>query len=255
MVQNSNESRRKYWATRWSVCSFAHTAHSFACSGLRPPLRKLVRSLAHFAHSLSRGKVNYWCHKMTWFCPIVDWPDFPYPFQLIMTAESRVVQLDFYGSKLLVSTMTKSFLCDTEKQQFWTVGAKPRNGVFGACFFQPESVGYLIVCHWIQLNFSYIVFAVCELCFKPSTVQLGITCPVMGQDQVQCFPDWNCHFRRFHWHYVIELFYDVLLLSFSVPSSGRCLNLLRASWQSFMGGRLKWKHLENASIQRRPFQD
>jgi len=25
----------------------------------RPPLRSLVRSLAHFAHSLARGKVNY----------------------------------------------------------------------------------------------------------------------------------------------------------------------------------------------------
>ena len=38
----------------------------------RPPLRSLVRSLAHFAHSLARGKVNFWCLKMTWFCPIVD---------------------------------------------------------------------------------------------------------------------------------------------------------------------------------------
>ena len=37
----------------------------------RPPLRSLVRSLAHFAHSLARGKVNFSCLKMTWFCPIV----------------------------------------------------------------------------------------------------------------------------------------------------------------------------------------
>ena len=37
----------------------------------RPPLRSLVRSLAHFAHSLARGKVNFGCLKMTWFCPIV----------------------------------------------------------------------------------------------------------------------------------------------------------------------------------------
>ena len=36
---------------------FAHRAHSFACS--RPPLRSLVRSLAHFAHSLAHGKVNF----------------------------------------------------------------------------------------------------------------------------------------------------------------------------------------------------
>ena len=32
MVQNSHESRGKYWATRTSVRSFARTAHLFACS-------------------------------------------------------------------------------------------------------------------------------------------------------------------------------------------------------------------------------
>ena len=32
MIQNSHESRRKYWATRSSVCSFACTAHSLVCS-------------------------------------------------------------------------------------------------------------------------------------------------------------------------------------------------------------------------------
>ena len=77
MVQNSQKSRLEYWATRSSVRSFARTAHAFACSRLRtphrsrPPLRSLVRSLAHLAHSLARGKVNFWCLKMTWFCPIV----------------------------------------------------------------------------------------------------------------------------------------------------------------------------------------
>ena len=38
----------------------------------RLPLHSLVFSLAHFAHSLARGKVNFWCLKMTWFCPIVQ---------------------------------------------------------------------------------------------------------------------------------------------------------------------------------------
>ena len=42
MVQISQELRRKYWATRSSVRSH----------------RSLVRSLAHFAHSLARGKVG-----------------------------------------------------------------------------------------------------------------------------------------------------------------------------------------------------
>ena len=56
--------------------SLAPLTHSLApdrslCS--RPPLRSLVRSLAHFAHSLAHGTVNFWCLKMTWFCPIVGW--------------------------------------------------------------------------------------------------------------------------------------------------------------------------------------
>ena len=41
----------------------------------RPPLRSLVCSLAHFAHSLARGEVNFGCLKITWFCPIVHWPN------------------------------------------------------------------------------------------------------------------------------------------------------------------------------------
>ena len=53
-------------------------AQSFTCllaphCSLRlcAPLRSLVCSLAHFAHSLPRGKVNYCCLKITWFYPIV----------------------------------------------------------------------------------------------------------------------------------------------------------------------------------------
>ena len=60
--QNSQELGGKYWVTRSSVCSIAHTAHLFACSGLLAllaPSAALTRSLAHFAHSLARGKVNY----------------------------------------------------------------------------------------------------------------------------------------------------------------------------------------------------
>ena len=71
MGQNNKKSRCKYWAIRSSVRSFAHTAHSLACSAqlasltrstaltrLLAPLRSLIRSLAHFAHSLARGTVN-----------------------------------------------------------------------------------------------------------------------------------------------------------------------------------------------------
>ena len=46
MVENSQEYRLKYWATRSSVRSFARTTLSFACSGLLAPSAALTRSLA-----------------------------------------------------------------------------------------------------------------------------------------------------------------------------------------------------------------
>ena len=73
--QINQKPRRKYWATRSSVRSFARTAHLFACSGLlaslapsaaltrsRPPLHSLVCSLIHFAHSLAHG-IGVFCMK------------------------------------------------------------------------------------------------------------------------------------------------------------------------------------------------
>ena len=45
------------------ACPFACAAHSFACSTLLALLARsaaLIRSLARFAHSLARGKVNDW---------------------------------------------------------------------------------------------------------------------------------------------------------------------------------------------------
>ena len=54
VVQNNQESRRKYRAIRWSVCWFAHTtctAHLFGCSAL---LASIARSAA-LIHSLARS--------------------------------------------------------------------------------------------------------------------------------------------------------------------------------------------------------
>ena len=48
--------------TRLFACLLAPLTHSLAqdCSlRSRPPLPSLIRSLAHFAHSLARGKVNF----------------------------------------------------------------------------------------------------------------------------------------------------------------------------------------------------
>ena len=73
VVQSNHELRRKYWATRFSVRSFARTAHSFACSGLlasRPPLRSLVRSLARSLTSLTPSLVGKWIFNVS------KWPGF-----------------------------------------------------------------------------------------------------------------------------------------------------------------------------------
>ena len=55
VVWISQEYRRKYWATRSSVRSFARTAHSFAGSGLLAslaPSTALARSLTSLTPSL-----------------------------------------------------------------------------------------------------------------------------------------------------------------------------------------------------------
>ena len=56
MVQNNQESRRKYWATGLSVCLFARIAHSFACSTL---LTSLMRSVA-LIHLLVQSLTSLW---------------------------------------------------------------------------------------------------------------------------------------------------------------------------------------------------
>ena len=64
MVQKSHEQRRKYWATRLSVCSFAGSAHSIAGYALLATLARsaaLIRLLAFsITHSRARGKVYDW---------------------------------------------------------------------------------------------------------------------------------------------------------------------------------------------------
>ena len=58
MVENSQEYKLLYWATRSSVRSFVRTAHSFACSGLLAslaPSAALTRSLARSLRPLPRS--------------------------------------------------------------------------------------------------------------------------------------------------------------------------------------------------------
>ena len=79
MVENSQEYRLKYWATRSSVRSFARSLAPLTCSlapdcslRSRPPLRSLICSLAHFAHFLACGTVNGWMAILSVFFSIFD---------------------------------------------------------------------------------------------------------------------------------------------------------------------------------------
>ncbi|XP_077177694.1 BLOC-2 complex member HPS5 [Paroedura picta] len=58
-----------------------------------------------------------------------------FPVQIITTVDSRVIQLDYLDGRLLISSLTRSYLCDTEREKFWKIGNKERDGEYGACFF------------------------------------------------------------------------------------------------------------------------
>ncbi|XP_060568144.1 BLOC-2 complex member HPS5-like, partial [Ruditapes philippinarum] len=61
---------------------------------------------------------------------------FSLPLEIIMKLDSAIVQLDKAEDKILVSTMTRCYLCDTVKQHYSQIGKKLRDGNFGACFLQ-----------------------------------------------------------------------------------------------------------------------
>ena len=53
-----NATRRQLYANLW-LAPLTRLLAPDCLLRSRPPLRSLVRSLAHFTHSLARGKVNY----------------------------------------------------------------------------------------------------------------------------------------------------------------------------------------------------
>nr|XP_008191943.1 PREDICTED: Hermansky-Pudlak syndrome 5 protein homolog isoform X2 [Tribolium castaneum] len=59
---------------------------------------------------------------------------FQTPVACLMHLDSQIVQLDTYSKFLLVSTQTRSLLCDTESEKYRQIGKKMRDGCFGACF-------------------------------------------------------------------------------------------------------------------------
>ncbi|XP_061678765.1 Hermansky-Pudlak syndrome 5 protein isoform X2 [Syngnathoides biaculeatus] len=66
-----------------------------------------------------------------------------FPVQTVTTVDSKVVQLGYQEGRLLVSSLSRCYLCDTEREKFWRVGNKERDGEYGACFF-PHNKGLLV---------------------------------------------------------------------------------------------------------------
>ncbi|KAK1116729.1 hypothetical protein K0M31_018122 [Melipona bicolor] len=61
---------------------------------------------------------------------------FQAPACTLMNLDSTIVQLSFSSSLLLVSTLTRCYICDTIQEHYKQVGNKARNGEFGACFYK-----------------------------------------------------------------------------------------------------------------------
>ncbi|CAK9804463.1 BLOC-2 complex member HPS5 homolog [Anthophora plagiata] len=61
---------------------------------------------------------------------------FQAPACTLMNLDSAVVQLSFSSPLLLVSTVTRCYICDTVQEQYKQIGNKARNGEFGACFYK-----------------------------------------------------------------------------------------------------------------------
>lgn len=64
-----------------------------------------------------------------------------FPVQTVTTVDSRVVQLGYLEGRLLVSSLSRCYLCDTEREKFWRVGNKERDGEYGACFCPQQQAG------------------------------------------------------------------------------------------------------------------
>ncbi|KAJ8344262.1 hypothetical protein SKAU_G00315910 [Synaphobranchus kaupii] len=117
-----------------------------------------------------------------------------FPVQTITTVDSRVVQLGYQDNRLLVSSLSRCYLCDTEREKFWRVGYKERDGEYGACFF-PQGRGLgagqppLLYCArpgsrvW-EANFSGEVLSTHQ--FK----QL-LACPSLPLISYRCEPQYN----------------------------------------------------------------
>ncbi|XP_014243629.1 uncharacterized protein LOC106663350 [Cimex lectularius] len=57
------------------------------------------------------------------------------PSFVFMQLDSGIVQISCFENYLLISTEKWCYVCDTAKEHYKQIGSKPREGVYGACFY------------------------------------------------------------------------------------------------------------------------
>lgn len=65
---------------------------------------------------------------------------FQTPCSPLLQLDSKVTQIDTCCNFILASTLTRCYLCDTEKEHYRQIGQKLRDGEYGACFYGPNNV-------------------------------------------------------------------------------------------------------------------
>ncbi|XP_025087276.1 Hermansky-Pudlak syndrome 5 protein-like [Pomacea canaliculata] len=70
---------------------------------------------------------------------------FTIPSETIVRLDSSVYQMDWWSNKLLVSTVSRTYLLNNTRHQFSQIGQKSRDGKFGACFFIEPSSNYAVI--------------------------------------------------------------------------------------------------------------
>ncbi|XP_075234900.1 WD40 repeat domain-containing protein pink isoform X2 [Lycorma delicatula] len=63
---------------------------------------------------------------------------FQIPSFIFMQLDSGVVQISCHDDRLLISTLTHCYVCDTAKEQYRQIGTKPRDGEYGACYLDDK---------------------------------------------------------------------------------------------------------------------
>lgn len=64
---------------------------------------------------------------------------FQSPSCALMSLDSKIVQMNFTHSLLLISTLNRCYICDTVSEQYKQIGNQPRDGEFGACFLKTHN--------------------------------------------------------------------------------------------------------------------